>query len=107
MTRLQKLREMCKNLGGSSGSKQQRGNAVACSKTVQALEYLRSEVVPIVDRSRKDESDAFHKVCADLCLSPAVTTTSENGQDKKKAGCRQGIVNYFVNGPKKELTRNM
>lgn len=44
---------------------------------MQALDYLRAFVTPIVDHNIKEEEDIFKKLCTHLCVfedDPPVTT---------------------------------
>ena len=70
MLRMQKLRELCK----SANRRRFTPNNV-CDETLQALEYLQSQVAVLVDHSVEEESNHFHQLCAQLCLLPPMPTS--------------------------------
>ena len=73
MLRMQRLRELCKR-----ANRRRFAPRDVCDETMQALEYLRSEVAILVDHSIEEESSQFHQLCAQLCLLPPAATPSEN-----------------------------
>ena len=83
MLRMQRLRELCK----SANRRRFTPNNV-CDETLQALEYLQSQVAILVDHSVEEESNQFHQLCAQLCLLPPTSctpTTSDNTTANNRA----------------------
>ncbi|KAI7860209.1 Muskelin N-terminus-domain-containing protein [Circinella umbellata] len=85
MLRMQRLRELCK-----SANRRRLAPNTVCDETLQALEYLQSQVAVLVDHSVEEESSQFHQLCAQLCLLPPVptscaSTTSDNTGTNNRA----------------------
>ncbi|GAA5807665.1 hypothetical protein MFLAVUS_001036 [Mucor flavus] len=62
MIRMQKLRELC-----SYACDQYLEDDVSAA-TLEALDYLRTQVAPVVNHENELESSEFHQMCANLCL---------------------------------------
>ncbi|KAI8141192.1 Muskelin N-terminus-domain-containing protein [Fennellomyces sp. T-0311] len=73
MVRMQRLRELCKR-----ANRRRFAPRDVCDETIQALEYLQSQVAILVDHSIEEESSQFHQLCAQLCLLPPAATPAEN-----------------------------
>ena len=85
MLRMQRLRELCK-----SANRRRLAPNTVCDETLQALEYLQSQVAVLVDHSVEEVSSQFHQLCAQLCLLPPVptscaSTTSDNTGTNNRA----------------------
>ncbi|KAI9497069.1 Muskelin N-terminus-domain-containing protein [Zychaea mexicana] len=73
MLRMQRLEELCKL---ANRRRMVPGNV--CDETLQALEYLQSQVAVLVDHNIEEESNQFHQLCAKLCLLPPVPPSSSS-----------------------------
>ncbi|KAI8984520.1 Muskelin N-terminus-domain-containing protein [Mycotypha africana] len=51
------------------------------SETLLALDFLRTQVAPVVDHDDKDEMREFHKICAALCLLQRHDATNDKEED--------------------------
>lgn len=60
--RLQKLKELCSRACDSHRAVDENSDILV------ALDYLRSQVAPVVDHDDEVESKEFHQICANLCL---------------------------------------
>ncbi|KAI8641733.1 Muskelin N-terminus-domain-containing protein, partial [Parasitella parasitica] len=63
--RTRKLNELCKQ---ADTFKEQVSRKDTSQFTIQALDYLRTFVAPIVDHDSKEEVDTFKKLCTHLCI---------------------------------------
>jgi hemerythrin superfamily protein len=66
--RTRKLSELCKQADSQFNFKGQICQKNTSEATMQALEYLRAFVTPIVDHDIKEEEDIFKKLCTHLCI---------------------------------------
>lgn len=64
MLRMQKLRELCRR---------QTSPFTATNETMQALEYLRTKVAPLVDEENMSEQQEFQMICSRMFISSEIT----------------------------------
>lgn len=62
MIRMQKLKELC------SRACDQYTEEDVSVEILKALDYLRTQVAPVVNHEDEEESNEFHQMCANLCL---------------------------------------
>jgi hypothetical protein len=75
LLRTRKLSELCKQADGQLVFKGQPiGHRSLTHETMQALDYLRQYVTPIIDYENKEEVEQFKKLCAHLCISEDIGT---------------------------------
>jgi hypothetical protein len=65
---------------------------------MEALEYLRKYVTPMVDNHSKEEVGQFRRLCTHLCLSEdtAVASGSTSHDFLMKSSEGRGLVNVFL-----------
>lgn len=69
MLRMQKLRELCRR---------QTSPFAATTETMQALEYLRTKVAPLVDEDNESEKREFQMICSRMFISSEITEEEVN-----------------------------
>jgi hypothetical protein len=99
MIRMQKLRELC-----SKACEQVHDDNVS-KETLIALDYLRTQVAPVVDHDNEGESKEFHQMCANLCLLETMMDDSEDTtkdtfmNDIVKSEGKKKLLAYFIYVP--------
>lgn len=84
LLRTRKLNELCKRADKQFVFKGQRiGQQNVSEETMQALQYLREYVTPIIDYENKQEVEHFKKLCTHLCISEDIETKSQVGKASK------------------------
>lgn len=81
LIRTRKLHELCRQ----ADKKLNTRNGVNVD-TIDALDYLRTFVTPLVNGDSKEELDHFKQLCAHLCLSQDTTTTKKDYITKNSQG---------------------
>ncbi|KAI8047936.1 Muskelin N-terminus-domain-containing protein [Thamnidium elegans] len=77
MIRMQKLRELC-----SHACDQYLEDDVSAA-TLEALDYLRTQVAPVVNHENELESSEFHQMCANLCFLETMVDDDETKESFK------------------------
>ncbi|KAI8639074.1 Muskelin N-terminus-domain-containing protein [Parasitella parasitica] len=78
MIRMQKLKELCSKVCNQQRHHSDEDN----DDTMIALDYLRSQVAPVVNHENESESKDFHQICANFCLLE--TLNDDNEQDDSR-----------------------
>ncbi|KAI8368114.1 Muskelin N-terminus-domain-containing protein [Radiomyces spectabilis] len=76
LLRMQKLREMSRS-ARLQQSTTAYGDDDVSQATLNALQYLRTHVAPLVNHEREDETLEFRQMCAQLCLPDIVMQDSD------------------------------
>ncbi|EPB83057.1 hypothetical protein HMPREF1544_10194 [Mucor circinelloides 1006PhL] len=79
LLRTRKLNELCKQ----------------ADATLQALDYLRTFVAPIVDHDNKEEVDIFKKLCTHLCILEDDSVVACNIYFTDRTAVFQSLLKFF------------